>query len=140
MSGSGRCTRLKSYPPTSPVLRLDLTNETAEASGPRETVVLLEVPADWRTRESFSGSWSQPPEAPTLMLVASSYDDGRRTGEYAAERTEEGISVNLHRNWADNNVELSFVMEAGAGAGRWGHSTFAGHREKGPVEVSLTGE
>jgi len=128
-------------PPTRPALRLDLTNEAADASGPPETAVLLEVPADWRTRESFSGSWSQPADAPVLVLVAGGHDDGRRAGSFEAARDGQTFSIDLHPTFADNNVTLSFTLRGPAsGAGQWGHSTIVGYREKGPVRVSMSGE
>lgn len=122
--------------PSRIVLRLELTNEGPEAD-PKLTTVDLVAPPDWQDLDSFAGTWSQPDSAPTLMLVASGHDDERRAGEYEARRTGEGIGVNLQPTWADNNVTLSFVMGDAEGEGRWGHSTIAGHQEKGPVRVRV---
>lgn len=120
-------------------LRLDLSDTTPEA-GTRRTFVDLTVPEGWRTASKFEGAWSQPEGAPTLMLVAGGYDDGHRAGTYEARRRAGRISINLHPAYFDNNVTLAFTMVTETdGAGRWGHATFAGYQEKGPVRVQVTG-
>jgi hypothetical protein len=124
-----------------PVLRLELTNETAEADGPRQTTLDLDVPAGWQTCETFSGAWTQPEGAATLMVVASGFDDGRRSGTYEAHHEGDRFSIDLHPTFADNNVTLSFVLDGPSqGGGEWGHSTFAGYREKGRVRASSAEE
>ncbi|HZW10951.1 MAG TPA: hypothetical protein VFF69_13700 [Phycisphaerales bacterium] len=125
--------------PEATALRLVLSNTTPEAEV-RQTTVDLGLPEGWRSAGEFGGAWTQPEGAPTLMLVASGFDDGRRAGAYEARRGDAGrISIDLHPAYADNNVTLEFTMMSDAdGSGRWGHSTFAGFREKGPVEASLT--
>lgn len=110
----------------------DAPEGQAEAT-PRETTILLDLPAGWREAASFEGGWTQPEGAPTLMLVAAGYDDQKRSGEYHAIQNGQTVLINLHPTWADNNVTLTLepAPDGGDLRGEWGHSTFVGYSEKG---------
>ena len=81
--------------------------------------------------ERFEGAWSLTSSSDPFPAGAA------RSGQYAGNVHEGGVTCDLSPGMADNNVLLTGTVRGGQFAGTWSHATFAGPRELGTFAVTL---